>query len=84
MKKPPGVASISGGPFKPDLVSQAELKMLSEFQAGEYTAINRTRKLAFEISARLAQGATVESGPLEFDRDLGMARTAKGEGRKTG
>ena len=76
-RKPP-VRAIAGD-FRPDIIRQAELKQLSLLQASEYLATNATRRLAFRLQARIAQGASVEEGALLFDQELGMARGREGK-----
>jgi len=81
-KKPPTIASISGS-YKPDMITQEELRKLGDLQAAEWIAAKNTHKLALIIESRLIQGAEIEPGDLTFDRELGMMRR-RGQQLKTG
>jgi hypothetical protein len=50
---------------------------LAELQAAEWRLQQAVARKAMEIDTRIAHGATVEDGPLVFDGELKMARTAK-------
>ena len=74
-KKPPAsaVKAISGM-YQSDWVEQDTLKRLCELQQAEFLAASETRECAFEVEARIRQGAQVRPGELAFDRKLKMAR----------
>jgi hypothetical protein len=76
IKRKPPVVAIRGS-HRPDLVSQDELRKLAELQAAEWRIGQSLAVMALEVQARIAHGATVEDGPLVFDRDLKMARRGK-------
>lgn len=83
-KKPPTkVTTITRRRFKRDLVTQRDLKELSDLQAAEFVVSQSMQKLALTIFDRVESGAEIEGGDLTFDLELRMARTRR-EQRKDG
>lgn len=79
-KKPPSraVKAISGA-FQEDWIEQKTLERLTELQQTEFLAASETRECAFEVEARIRQGAQIRPGALVFDRKLKMARRREDE-----
>jgi hypothetical protein len=73
-RKPPrSVVSIKGS-VGPDRVTQAELQAAADLQGAVWLAEKAARECVQAIESRLTCGATLEPGPLTFDRMLQMAR----------
>ena len=79
-KRKPAVTAIRGN-VQDDVVTQDDLARLSDFQAAEWMASRAMQKAALGIEARLAHGACIEPGVLEFDAEMKMARSRKGRGQ---
>ena len=77
-RKPNVIAFQSTGG---DVVSQASLQKMTQYQESEWLANRATTEAASAIERRLIRGATIEDGPLTFDRKLKMARSRKGRGQ---
>ena len=78
-RKPPVVASR--GRAVPDVITQAELHELAELQDAEWLASRVSQKASMDLEARIAHGATIEPGPLTWDRERNMARSRKSRGK---
>ena len=74
-RKPPVVA-IRGRAI-PDVITQAELHELAELQDAEWLASRVSQKASMDLEARIAHGATIEPGPLTWDKERNMARSRK-------
>lgn len=79
MKKPPQKSPVVSlrGKFSPEVVTQQDLMELETAQRVEWSASKRAALLSEKVKAALERGATVEDGPLYFDRDLEMVRGRK-------
>lgn len=75
-RKPQKVRSIAGQ-HEPDVITQADLRRIAELQAAEWIAASNAHKANHRIQTRLLLGASVEPGPLTFDRELKMVRREK-------
>lgn len=58
-------------------VTQSELRDYYELQSAAWEAEKIAHDAAADIERRIKAGATVEDGPLTFDRDRRMVRTRK-------
>jgi hypothetical protein len=67
----PSVVCIEGGLASPapEVVGQKDLDDLLTAQSAAWGAAKRAAKLSERVMAALERGATVEPGPLKFDRD---------------
>lgn len=75
-RKPPAKVKAIKGDFRPDVISQEELRNAAELQATVWLAEKNAREAVQKIEARILAGATLEPGELTFDQDLQMARRA--------
>ena len=63
------------GSHPDDVISQKELRQFSDLQAAEGMTVKVVQKVAFRLIARLARGATLETGEIVFDPQCGIVRT---------
>jgi hypothetical protein len=77
MRKPPGRVRPIKGEYVEDVVTQSELNEISHLQAVEWQAARAAHRSIEKLERRLLEGASLEPGPLVFDRDLKMVRTRR-------
>lgn len=58
-------------------ITQAEIREASALQAIAWKSERRAHQYISALERRLERGASVEEGPLHFDKDLQMVRTRK-------
>jgi hypothetical protein len=59
------------GRFKRDVVTQRQLTELAQLMAASFAASQFVQEVALSIEDRLKSGASIEDGPLTFDRKIG-------------
>lgn len=72
-----GPSRVSLFQYPSDEITQAEIAQGSLLQAMAWDASETSHRYNDELKLRISHGATVESGPLEFDGKLKMVRTKK-------
>lgn len=77
-KKPPGKVTAIHGAFAADIVTESDLKYVSELQAAAWRAEKDAQEATLLIESRILHGAIVEDCNLHFDSELRMVRTRKG------
>jgi hypothetical protein len=79
-RKRPPIVAIRGS-HDSDLITQEELAELAVLQDAEWIASRAAQKAALSIETRIAHGAVLEGGPLDFDKQRHMVRS---RGKATG
>jgi hypothetical protein len=78
-RKPPQKAPVVAlrGNFEKEVISQQQLRDLEGAQRAEWMASKRAALLSEKVKAAIERGASIEPGPLYYDAELEMVRTAK-------
>jgi len=79
MRKPPSRENVVAlrGSYRSEIVGQDALRKLEDAQRVVWVAEKRAALLSERVKAALERGATIEDGPLYFDRELEMVRSRK-------
>ncbi|MEP7355368.1 MAG: hypothetical protein ABI824_19225 [Acidobacteriota bacterium] len=75
----PVVRLIDCTDFKPEIVTQEDLKMLETSQSASWFSARRAATLSQRITDALLRGARLEPGPLGFDREYYRAVKVKAD-----
>lgn len=79
-RKPPQRVVAIAGVLRDDVVTQAELTIVSSLQEAEWIASRAAQQAVLRVEARLQSGGKIERGKLGFDRQLRMVRSRKAGG----